>query len=316
MIRIKHLVALVVMAFLPVAFFGCETDGEGTTFTKPVEGIREVYSGYIWNLQRQGEIVASHLITPVLPSILMTGDCQGLTPPDICTWAGSADDIVWGTIDEVRIVRYPTIIPDRSMTELQYECEGPVNPALQIDVDVVESLSGSIQGEITVHIGSRQVRTFFPVATFGPLGTLVWDVPRGTVERPLVVGQPLGMAIHYVEEYQVWSLMGELLFSQSTDAEGGQLYFQEKIGECYDPPPASNSATGQELLDLAKECAGDLADEAQQRRTRLEAMYGESPSGYMASVCLFDQDPNDNDCAIDADCQPDEKCESGSCAPR
>jgi len=269
-------------------------------------------------------VVSAPAIAPLrgsLPAQVEDGNCsepERPKAPAACPWATSADAVVWGVLKEVKLVRSPAVaawnIPGKDW-DFATECDA-VNPAMQLVIEVERVLAGdrTVQGELTVHIGTRQREQFDPMPVFDSDGALAWEKVGNSDGRALTVGQSIGAPLHYIPEYKLWSLMGESLFTLDTDAK---VAFQERRGHCIEPTP--ESVPGVAGLDsFSRALAGCAAVDAvgAARRTRLNGLWGtrQDPTAFMAASCFRKQPAfRAGGCDSVSDCEGNSVCVAGVC---
>lgn len=244
--------------------------------------------------------------------------------PSICGWALAADEVVWGTVVEVRLLSSPAVrswwdtstSPPSNQWEFDSNCAA-TNNAMEIDVQVAWSLHGSVDGVVTVALGAEQKGLLSPSPKLDEDGSINWGLPPSYAE-PLAAGTPLGVPLHYVAEYDVWSLMGELMFSIDSPmpAQAG-IMFQAHMAtsEPLPPPPAAVGLSPLELISTLTGCSqADHEDEIATRKLRVRALWGPEgfhlPDSYFAARCLSEPDPP---CSSDTDCPDEFICYEGEC---
>src|SRR5690554_235585 len=250
-----------------------------------------------------------------LPAIIQESDAEPPPAPSLCTWATSVDAIIWGTLEDVRLVDTPLIGATGIAGEWEWlqACEGQINPAMELDIRVKQILQGDVAEDVlTVHLGLEQRTLLQPMPTRGNNDELQWS-NNGSGGQALVVGQPIGMAIHYLPQQQAWSLMGEALFGIDVS---GMIIFQQRAGEAIDPAP--QGAAGQTISQLVRQISSCTPTaESAQRRTFIKNVWG--PEGqrltsYLAAWCMQTSDTLlPGQCHADSDCEPGQNCINSSC---
>jgi hypothetical protein len=258
-----------------------------------------------------------------LPGKLTAPDDGGGPEPSICGWALAADEVVWGTVVEVRLPSSPAVRRWRdtstSPPSLQWDLDPGcswTNRAMEIDIEVAWSLHGSVDGVVTVALGARQKGFLSPSPNLDDDGSINWALPPGYAE-PLAVGTPVGMPIHHVSEYDVWSLMGELMFSiDSPEPAQAGIMFQSHLAtsEPLPPPPDAVGLLPLELRSMLTGCSqAEHEEEIAKRKLRVQARWGPDfhlPDYYFAATCLGEPEPP---CVSDADCPDEFICYEGEC---
>jgi hypothetical protein len=257
-----------------------------------------------------------------LPAQVEDGNCsepERPKAPATCAWATSADAVVWGVLKEVRLVSSPAVaawnIPGKDW-DFATECDA-VNPAMQLVIEVQRVLAGDkkLEGELVVHVGTRQREQFDPMPVLDADGALVWEKVGNSNGGALVVGQSIGAPLHYVPEYKLWSLMGESLFALDADAK---VSFQERRGHCIEPKPET-AAVGAGIEPFGRALAGCVAANpvSSARRARQRGLWGaagQDPTAFMAASCFRKQPgPRAGECESASDCDSGNACVSGVC---
>jgi hypothetical protein len=212
--------------------------------------------------------------------------------PTPCVWAKSTDEILWGTLTAVRLIEDPAVclwMDEQEPPSQQWalvSCEY-VNPAIELDIVIDRSLRGAIEGSASVRLGQQQVEGLRPLPYKDENGGLAWLNFEAEPGDPLVPGTKLGMAVHYVEEFGVWSAMGELMFGTDNDL----VIFQEVYRGYREPQPADLAGLAlDDFFATLSNCAPNADSEAaDQRRTWVRTVWGPlggSPYRYMSPTCL------------------------------
>ena len=253
-----------------------------------------------------------------------SGYGDDLAPPDPCAWASSTDAVIWGTLVELSLTDVPII--DQTFADWTWTdaCDDPdiVFPAVRLRVAVDNVLHGDAPSDVVVAMGEEQLRGFIPFIRRSPETQGVVWVPN---EPAFQVGQQVGMAVHYVPEYDVWSLMGETVFWSSRDSL--LEFWRYSDTSSVDPPPVG--AEEMTIDQLAERVAGcSASDAADARRARLWNTWGHAdgngaPNRYFSSRC-WRAPTEPRGCESHADCGSDEQCddrfcvscEDGLCPPR
>ncbi len=258
-----------------------------------------------------------------LPGTVSEGSC-GPQPLalDLCTWAASTDALVWGTVLDVQLVDSPLMLNTDALGHWKMisseECESQlIGPALELRLEVKQSMWGELSGTVVVRMGYSETGHLEPLPKRAHDGSIEWiSTSTEPGVGPLVEGQPLGVALYHVEEYGMWSLLWEPLFSQGED---GRIFVRKGIGECALPPPQNLAGSApDDLATVIRSC--QVTPEAEARRDRIRecitAPYvGCPPSLYWAAYCFPEGNGSlpPGSCTDDADCPAGESCVNGKC---
>ncbi len=154
-----------------------------------------------------------------------------------------------------------------------------------------------------MRVGHSNLTSWNPIPIVGLGGTLEWVYSEG--DDHLVVGQKLGMAAHWVEEHQTWSLMGEHLFGVGAD---GEVIFQERHGPYERPPEVDEGLTPDQLFEALADCS--VTEEAEARRDSVHFSWGPDdntrPTKYIAAICRPTEEER-----MEGICQNNEECGDG-----
>ena len=259
-----------------------------------------------------------------LPSMVQEADGESPPAPDLCTWAGSVDEIVWGTLVDVRLVDAPAITVADPARPWEWKwadrCDpARIRPALELHVRVARSLRGAVPAgsPVAVRVGLEQAELFRPAPVRGPGGNLQWVGPAGVGGQPLAAGQMIGMGLHRVPTHNLWSLMGEAMFSLGA---GGAVAFQERGGEAVEPAPAGVSGLSPDQL-IQRLASCQPTAQAASRRSWVRNVWGAGadgtapPTRYLAAFCArtADNGPATGSCGSDTDCEQGQVCAQGQC---
>lgn len=211
-----------------------------------------------------------------LPAGANTENCAtGPAAPELCDWVGSVDAIVWGEIVELRMKEFPAaLVTDFSQTAM--DCEGPVDAALEMVIDVTDVYHGSPPAQLVVKVGHHQLDEWEPRPALSPDGELVWLGGGAALET----GHMVGLAAHQSASGTEWGLMGEVLFTESS----GTLVAQDRAS-CQEPAPLGLvGLTRQQLGDTILACPTQASPAAQTRLQGLDSMWDEKSWAY-AGLC-------------------------------
>jgi hypothetical protein len=200
----------------------------------------------------------------------------------------SVDGIVWGTLLEVRPITSPALEMVNA-GRLVETCEGRVEPALDLVIDVAEALRGEAAGVLTVRVGAGQLSEWTPWPGLGDRGDLWWHFPAEDA-GPLIPGDQIGVAYRDVEELGIASLMGEMLLGFAPSDGGPTVRFQPFRREtCHMPPPLA--LEGQTFPSVRLAVAGcrpsSTADTRRQIMWNVWGPGGASATAYHAAKCLL-----------------------------
>lgn len=248
-----------------------------------------------------------------LPKVITLGSCMEKYPaPSGCVWAQSMDAIVWGTLTKIRAVELPALDVNSSDGPKWVEtCSGAINIALELEIDVERTLYGQVEGRVLVRIGNDQVNSFDPLPEVSS-GGLIWTHHGIPASGGLVMGDKIGLPIHWMDEDQLWSLMGEIMFIVRPYKDGKEaILFQEVEGDCRPRVPQDVPGLSlDEFSALVASCPSSITSEAQERKEQMINLWGTRPESYMAPVCIIiPQDGGMESCKSDNDCGEKEYCD-------
>lgn len=278
---------------------GCESDGEAGLAAKP-----DARAG----------------ATP-LPSIL-DGEKHSNEPgPSLCEWAGSVDAIVFGEVREIRLVDTPAIEKTSDIEEDREDawrsrdddCPGTISPAVEIEVEVHETIRGDLEGRVTARVGNSYRGLWQPLPARGEDGGIDWlGADREDMYgEPLEVGQRLGLALHYLPEHDTWSVMSEPMFGLNAE---GDIAFQGRHG--VEPEPDIDERDLPGLAEAAASCEdSSAADERRDEMWQKWGPDGRRPTAYLAAWCIIPEEdpPAWPECESREECESDMRCIQGAC---
>lgn len=257
-----------------------------------------------------------------IPSMSLEGDGYPPPAPDLCTWATSVDAIIWGTLKDIRFVESPLTksIDAYGGWVWTDNCEPMLTaPAVELELSVDLVLKGQAAGDIIARMGLEHYPRLEPMPVRGSGGKLEWEsFDVDGLTGPLLPGQPMGIALHRVEQHQSWSLMGEVIFS--IDKRDGRIFAQRRVGELLEPVPLGLEGTTVDALAntlaACQETPGTVA-----RRNMVLNTYGPgldgnaNPARYWSAYCRrkVDDGPSPGTCQLDSDCPSGEVCRDGNC---
>lgn len=204
--------------------------------------------------------------------------------------ANSVDALVWGTLQGLER-SYDPAVPGWSDAAGDWasECRS-FNPAVILSVDVEEVLMGpeELQGPLSVYIGPLNLHLFNPSPYWDEDGELQWPSGEGYGE-PLKIGGPIGLPIHFLEEFDLWSLMFEPVLT--LDGEG-HLRMRGNSDECGEAFQGIEGRTAAELFEEAAGCPEPSAT-SKARRAIIRESFGNSrsPENSVAAVCFRNEPP-------------------------
>jgi hypothetical protein len=225
--------------------------------------------------------------------------------------------VLWGTLSEIGLETSPTVETTTGSTPWRWASDScdVVDPALilSIAVDRMVPSQVPIEGKITISIGSQQRARFDPMPVRGADGSVAWVKTAKTRGNALKAGQRIGLAAHYVSEFDRWSLMGDSLFAEN---DLGSLVAQVRLGSCVDSGIAGiDGKTPSELFDLLKQCP-PMNSASASRRAVLRATLGpgQDPSLFFAAQCFRRESAwEPGSCRIQSDCEGAKQCVEARC---
>jgi hypothetical protein len=230
-----------------------------------------------------------------LPAMQVFGDCFPQEPPQFCEWALSVDAVVWGTLESVRLAEFPAYLETIDGFEIVDACNGSVSPAMELVVDVerfyvTPARSGVLPDSVSVRLGAFHRETFAPSPRLNDEGELEWVGAQEDGIGQLIVGQTVGMAMHYLESDRVWSLAGEALFGLSRNgSDNGSDYvvgFQQFRGDCPFLPPVVEGVSETNFFNNITACDDTFREEAIARKTRIINVWGQGPQYSHLGRCI------------------------------
>ena len=254
-----------------------------------------------------------------LPGLSSSSDGASGPVPTTCGWALSADEVIWGTIVDVRLLAQPAVRKESGgVWWFDPECV-ITNEAMAIDVAVEWSHRGQVSGTITFYLGALHKARLVPMPRLLEDGSIHWPLPPD-VSPPLAIGQPIGAPLQYVAEFDAWSLMGESMFAlDAPDAMTGQILFQQQAGAStpLPPPDMAIGLTSQALRMALMTCEETpFAEEAAARKQRVRGLWGPEgghyPDRYFSATCIPPEEDQPVTCTSTADCPKGLECETES----
>ncbi|HUT99974.1 MAG TPA: hypothetical protein VM425_00890 [Myxococcota bacterium] len=197
-------------------------------------------------------------------------------------------------------------------------CDGSTNMAMELDVRIDKTIRGDLDGKIIVHIGNQQLLLFYPQPLPAQSGGIDWVYGSKKTGKPLGPGLKVGLALHRVEKYEIWSLMGEPMFGLDDTQNSPVIVFQQVFDECgFKPPAELNGLAFDQFIELVGSYKEeDCADAAAERRQLITNVWGLVPDSFMAAVCMphsQSDEPVPESCTVNADCGPTQTCVNGWC---
>jgi len=165
-----------------------------------------------------------------------------------------------------------------------------------------------------------------PFPKWNDEGVITWE-NAGFSTSPgsaIVPGQKIGLAIHYLPEYQAWSLLGERMFGviASEDPLAPVVSFQQWYGECVDfpvPVDLEGLSIGQ-VASVLGACSDEFAVAAAQRKDYMWGVWGpgteafkNDPAMFVGATCMSNPDPPKGQCTKDGHCLGMQICVDGLC---
>ena len=243
---------------------------------------------------------------PGLPAITGLPACSTDAVRDLspCDWARSVDAVFVARVERV-------LIGEGDFVVVQYE-EEPFwdyvdcpsgyssSPNIRLELVVEDRLAGEAPATLELFIGGDQAHYNPSPSWRSTPDEPIWGTWDGNPYLPIVAGQPLGVAAHYVESHGIWSLMGERLFLPAAPADG-LVISQAGEGPSCAPtfPPSLEALPFAEMKAILAACPVEPSEEAKRRHLGALRSYGpgddgnNSPLGYMASSC--DEGPFDEE---------------------
>jgi hypothetical protein len=193
----------------------------------------------------------SGLDMPVLPAIhQLPGDCEGLdfsSNIPVNSWVGSADDMVEGTILDVRAAWRP-LMSRTGVVDDPTQCSRVLNAIDIVLTDVVSRKSGASLNDLTVRLGSGTLQLWERSlsATFDD-PAVIWDHPP----PPLQTGMRIGGAVYQHAHLDIPVFMTGK-FQPLYEVAAGSVHFQKKYNwECDAPYPDVSTLDGKSPEELA-----------------------------------------------------------------
>jgi hypothetical protein len=252
--------------------------------------------------------------------------------PGLCEWVDGADVVVWGKLVDLRLNLFPAARPTHE-PPLHFEwmeegCADSTSwaPSLELTVQVETAIKGDPPTTFIAYAPPYRASSLLPQPVLSDDGVLTWQ-GDSDVGQAFVIGQTIGLAAYYFDEYQVFSVLFEPFFGQD---EWGQIVFApESEFESWNfPRPPLEGVWGETPSDVAlaaKQCSGNSPGGL----ARLEAAHY-VPDGSVTSPWVFAasctpsldyyQQPQNPAvvCTSLQDCQQGELCicpdESSQCA--
>ncbi|MBX3155074.1 MAG: hypothetical protein KF773_03665 [Deltaproteobacteria bacterium] len=193
----------------------------------------------------------------------------------------SADAVVWGTLKDIRFVDSPASVKGEDIVA---HCDGHVEPALDLEIEVDHALRGGVTGTVLLRVGAYQKQYFYPLPLRGQNGDIRWIGASTADSGPLLVGQKLGAAMHREPRTGLWSLMGESLFGN--DSVGNVRFQAHSLDSCSEQPSHASMTLAQ-LRDKMAQCVSDISSE--DRKRRISTRWGPeslSVPRYLSALCI------------------------------
>lgn len=244
---------------------------------------------------------------PGLPAITGLPACSTDAVRDLspCDWARSVDAVFVARVERVLIAEGDFVVSQYEAEPFwdYVDCPSGYSYASNVRLELVveELLAGEAPSTLELHIGGFQAHMYNPSPSWRSTpDEPIWGTWDGNPYLPIVAGQPLGVAAHYVESHGIWSLMGERLFLPAAPADGLVISQAGEGPSCVPTfPPSLEALPFAEMKAILVACPSEPSERAKQRRLGALRSYGpgddgrNNPLGFMASSC--NEGPVDNE---------------------
>lgn len=249
---------------------------------------------------------SANIQTALLPAGSETMNCVETPPaPTLCDWSGALDGLYFGDISKIEMVDFPAVLASAPDTVVSTCPSGIINQALEITVNVSDTLVGTPPpgATITFVMGHHMLDEMDPRPALHPTDGIVW----GAQQAGLKVGDRIGVPIHKSPTGQ-FGLLGEPIFTQKVV---GSVVAQDRA-ECQEP--TAEGLVNRTLADIKSELINcSSSQESQHRRDMFETFWDGRKSWAYAAMC-FEFEGSTRGCVTDADCPIKETCNStGAC---
>lgn len=241
---------------------------------------------------------------------------------ETCEWAGATDAVAWVTVDDIEVAPEWEQAGDGEF-EVVDSCDSPHRtdtPGLQVTLEVDEALYGDPPGEVTALIGGSVVEDWSvqPQIDDGELNWIeIGSSDESDPDPPFSEGSELGVALHQLEEQDMWTTGGEFLFDETENDDGDiavefQQLQSETMCSSFEPPEELAGAATSTFEDAVSNCKE--TDAAADRRDMLDSIYFDEASWTSTGVCRKRSSDSGGGCTTDADCEDEQVCSDGSCS--
>lgn len=241
-------------------------------------------------------------------------DCEPAPAPSPCDWAVRADAVVFGEVTAVQLVEQPATVAVGSHTGLVNSCTGAVNFAVDIKLRIEQTLWGTIDAEsLSIRIAHRKLDQWQVYPRRATDGSIDWLGSTSYLSCVPMVGQKLGMPLYHLDQMNVWTPMGSVFFTVTSDENNQQSLLFEPNHDTRCDGGAPTGFSHERLDHFAAQLANcQDTSSAQQTREQREAACLQEDGCYLP-VCVAQND-DDYACAQTSDClHSDEECVQESC---
>lgn len=169
-----------------------------------------------------------------------------------CSWAVSADRIVWGDVVAFELLTSPVFRSSPEFELWERACSSPLDPIGRLTIAVEEDLWGEGEDTVEVTLSSGLLSEFRPAPRLGPGGETVW-LPEGS-GAGIFPGMKIGLALHRVDGYSDWLALDEELFGLYE----GKLATSSVY--CTEFPPVLYERSLDKLREALSACEGSDAE--------------------------------------------------------
>jgi hypothetical protein len=190
-----------------------------------------------------------------LPMVAPTNrNCLQITEPlEVCDWTLASDAIVVGEVVATRLVYSPSRQPDGS-DSFADDCEGLVNPAFEMQIEVKDTLYGEVPETLTVSFSEAVAHQWLPSPRGNSNRELMWGFGE-TSERGIVAGDTIGFALRHDVETGIWTpfefslFTPDLKFQEAPRGSSGDNCFPTR-------PEIAEGTTLEDLRQTIGTCTG------------------------------------------------------------
>ncbi len=251
-----------------------------------------------------------------LPSQSTDASCDSNAASSLhaCAYAARNDVVLTGTVLSIVPVTVPFVtvnLQDKAL-HTTGECGASVDPALIITLEATDVLFGESIEEYTVldiSVGHSDLERWFPRPSIIN-GSLGWDDQPANEQSPLAPGSILLLGLTRETLTGGWSLMGEPLYSVSSDG----AVFGPELGDTCDPVLDSYSVPGGfETFASALHACTSEEIEASQPGRESKLLLADKPLWTLAASCLVREVRDPGVCIHDLDCGDGSICVANEC---